>query len=72
MFAERYMLNPKRREIIAKDTSIKRLIVNDKQKCLTCPKSLRLISGKLVRFPKLQDRAKKYQHDSNCTQKERF
>lgn len=53
-------------------TQLKRLIFNDKQKCLTCPKSLRLINGKLVKFPKMQKRSDKYEHAENCVQEGKF
>lgn len=53
-------------------TQIKRLILNDKQKCLACPRSIRLINGKLVKFPIMQKRDSKYEHTENCSQKERF
>lgn len=51
---------------------LKRLIFNNKQKCLTCIKSIRLINGKLVKFPQMQKRDSKYIHTENCSQKERF
>lgn len=72
MFTERYIITPAKRIIIKRDVSIKRLIMNDKQKCLACPKSLRLINGRLVKFPTMQTRANKYKHVDGCSQKERF
>lgn len=70
MFAERYI--PQKRQLIVKDSSIKRIIFNDKQKCLTCPRSIRLINGKLVKFPTMQDKGKKYEHTETCPQRDRF
>lgn len=55
-----------------KQVQLKRLILNDKQKCLACPRSIRLINGKLVKFPTMQKRDSKYVHTENCSQKERF
>lgn len=70
MFAERYI--PQKRQLIIKDSSTRRIIVNNKQKCLTCPRSIRLINGKLKKFPIMQDRASKYEHVEGCSQEGRF
>jgi hypothetical protein len=51
-------------QIISQDQSIKRLIINNKQKCMVC-KPVMIKNGK---FSKLQDRNKPYIHAANCSQ----
>jgi hypothetical protein len=71
MLSERYIAVNKR-ESIKQDSFIKRLIVEDKQKCLACRKSIALVNGKLVKMPNLQSRSEKYKHANNCSQEGKF
>ena len=54
------------------EQSLKRIRVNNLQKCLTCMPHASLSKGKLVRFPNLQSIEKKYSHSIDCTQREKF
>ena len=68
MFSERYI--PRKREIIAPDKQIRRLIIGDKQRCLTCKTYVLRIGSK--GRGNLQDRNKPYVHAESCPQKGRF
>ena len=71
MFSERY--KPTKYEAITKDSTIKRLRVGNRQRCLTCKIFVvKIAIGSKARFSNLQPIDKPYKHAADCPQIGRF